>query len=178
MVGERQLDLFKYWRNLLRNIWTDTDGNTNSDAHSYSHAYAITYSHIHCDTHVYASTNTYTKASSDSERPANTAPAPVVRLNAQPGIPSSILSFIGNTVAAPYWRLSQRPLVKRLQVAPWGCVLNKNACTSRIVDVVLLTLNCGSRPRESRERTARDFAYGFESFDLEIKKQLFLHANR
>jgi len=102
LVGERQLDLFKYWRNLLRNIWTDTDGNTNSDAHSYSHAYAITYSHIHCDTHVHASTNTYTKASSDSERPANTAP--VVRLNAHPGIPSSISSFIGKMAAAADWQ--------------------------------------------------------------------------
>jgi hypothetical protein len=87
---------FKHRRQILRGIGRNANAYANCicDADSYADR----------DTHVYAETNTYTKGSSDSERPANTAPASVVRLNAQPGIPLGILSFVGKMAAAADWQ--------------------------------------------------------------------------
>jgi hypothetical protein len=61
--------LLQYWGAILR------ASASNSYAHADGNCHRNTYAN--CDTDVYAETNTYAKGSSDSERSANTAPAPI-----------------------------------------------------------------------------------------------------
>ena len=111
---------FKHRRHVLRDIWTHTDGNTNSicDSNSYPNR----------DTHVYAETNTYTKGSSDSERTANTAPASEVRLNAAR---NSLEHFVVRRQAGRPRRiggLSRRSLAKRWEVTLGLCSEQESVC--------------------------------------------------
>jgi hypothetical protein len=64
------------------------------------------------------------------------------------GIALGILSFIGKMAAAADWQPVPTVAGKADGRLHSRCVLNNNPCASRMVDVVVLTLNYASPPRE------------------------------
>ena len=74
-MGGWQLDLFKYWRNLLRAICGDANAYTNCNSERDS--YANCNCHTNSDAHVHTSTITYTKGCSNIKAATDAASAPV-----------------------------------------------------------------------------------------------------